>query len=310
MSRQLVSADQDDLVKDLERNYRDRVSNVDLKSKQEIINYEALDESLHRQILALRNEIDNQNMKKNKALQVKKLQFDRELEACKAEKDREINEYTRKLQMAKEKLFSSKQEFEKARISLLQSKSEEESQNLKLRCSVSDLTKEIESIQNKLREVYSRDIHYAKQEIENLQQSYEMSSKKLQQDQFYEARELEFRVESCERTIENLMYDIDALKHEEEIVKEQTDRDISYLKESLLDSNRDVELCEEQTIHLVRGRDEAKDESLMMSKVTGELETALGKEMKINARLNGKLTKLERLVYGKGTRSPSKGRLI
>ena len=312
MSRQLIASDKEtsDMVQELERSYRDRIAAIDFKSKQEIMNYESLDDSLRRQITALREEIDMENIKRNKDIQFKKQKLDQNLDSSRSEKEREANEYSRKLMATKDKLFSNKQEYEKSRSSLLREKSEEENQNLKLRCTVSDLTKEIEMIQSKLREVYNREIHFAKQEIEALKQSYESSSKKLQQDQYYESRELEFRLESSERTIENLLYDIDALKHEEEVVRHQTERDINFLKESLMESNKDVELCEEQTMQLIKGRDDAKEDSLILSKVTGELETSLGKEMKINARLNGKLSKLERLVYGKGTRSPSKSRLI
>ena len=311
MSRQLMYSDKEtgDLVQDLERSYRERISNIDQKSKQELYNYEAIDESLRRQISSLREEIDMRNIKNAKILQSKKTQLEQNLDSSKAEKDRDLNEYTRKLANSKEKFFANKQDYEKNKKSLHREKTEAENENSKLRSIISELTREIEILQGKVREVYNKDIHYAKQEVEGLLVTYESSAKKTHQDHQYESRELEFRLENCERAIENLSYDIESLKQEEESVKRQTDRDISYLRESLLESNKDIEICEGQTVQLLRNRDDAKEDSLMLTKITGELESELGKEMKINTKLSAKLAKLERLVYGKGAKSPSRSRL-
>ncbi|OMJ82538.1 hypothetical protein SteCoe_16770 [Stentor coeruleus] len=311
MSRQLISEDREtsDMVQELERSYRERLANIDYKAKQELTNYEALDESLRRQLSSLREEMEMRGGKSSKVVQSKKSQMDQTLDSIRSEKDKELAEFNRKLTQSKDKYFRLRQDFDKSKNDLFREKSELDSENLKLRGIISDLTKEIEVIQARLREVYQKDIQFSRQEIISLKGKYEASARKLQQEHNYEARELEFRIENYERTIENLMYDIEALKREEEIVKQQTARDISYLRESLTESNKEVERCEEQTVQLLRTRDEAKEDSLMLSKVTGELETELGKEMKINTRLNGKLSKLERLVYGRGTRSPSKNRL-
>ena len=312
MSRQLTSSDQEtnEIIKDLEKSYRERMASIDSKAKKDLYAYEKLDETLRKQILSLREEIDLKSSKNSKSILFKKQQLDQSLSSCKNEKERDLTEISKKLQNVKERFFKNNQEYENKKTELLGEKSDTERENLKLRTLIADLGKETEKVQSRLREVYNKDIHYARQEIESLKDSFVSSFSKIRQDHSYELRELEFRAENYDRTLENLLYDIDALKREDDIVKRQTDRDISYLRDSLMDSNKEVETCEEQTIQLLRLRDEAKEDSLILSKVTGELETDLGREMKVNSRLSGKLAKLERLVYGKVARSPSKSRLI
>lgn len=311
MSRSFVSPekDQNEMVQHLERSYRDRLSEIDLKSRQELAHYEAQEENLRRQLMTLREEIDAKNSRSVKLTVGKKSQLDQSLSSFQMTKEQELQEKNKRLANTKDKFYRIKQEFEANHSKLLAERSEVQGENQRLRNQVADLTHEIEIVQARLRDVYHKEIASSKREIDGLRNSYNSIQHKIQQEHSYESRELEYRIENCDRTIENLLYDIDCIKREESAVKLQTERDINYLRESLQDSTKEVEQCEEQTVNLLRNRDEAKDDSLMLSRLTGELETELGKEMKTNTRLNGKLAKLERLVYGKGTRSPSKNRL-
>jgi chromosome segregation ATPase len=311
MSRSFISPEKEptDMVQSLEHSYRDRLSEIDFKSRQEQNHYESLEESLRRQLMTLREEIDLKLSRSSKISQTKKSQLDQSLSSLQLSRDQDLQEKSKRLSSIKEKFFRQKQDFESSHSKLMLEKSEAENENHRLRSQITDLSREIEITQARIRDVYNKDISNGKREIEGLKNSYSSVQRKVQQEHGYEDRELQYRVENSDRTIENLLYDIESLKREEEAVRAQTDRDIAYLRESLMDSQKEIEHCEEQTVQLLRSRDDAKDESLMLSRVTGELETELGKEMKTNTRLNGKLTKLERLVYGKGARSPSKNRL-
>lgn len=312
MSRSFMSPEKEsnDMVQSLERSYRDRLSEIDFKSRQEQNHYEALEESLRRQLMTLREEIDLKLSRSSKISQSKKSQLDQSLSTLQLSRDQDLQERNKKLAASKEKFYRLKQEFESNYAKLMLEKNEAENENQRLRNQITDLNREIEITQARIRDVYNKDISNCKRDIEGLRNTYTSVQRKVQQEQVYEDREMQYRVENCDRTIENLLYDIETVKREEEAVRSQTDRDIAYLKESLMESNKEIEHCEEQTVQLLRSRDDAKDESLMLSRLTGELETELGKEMKTNTRLNGKFTKLERLVYGKGARSPSRSRLV
>ena len=312
MSRSFISPEKEtnEMVQHLERTYRDRLSEIDMKSRQELTHYESLEDSLRRQLMTLREEIDAKNNRSSKLTSGKKAQLDQTFVSFQLAKEQELQEKNKRLASAKDGFYRIKQEFEANHSKLILERSEAEGENQRLRNQVADLTHEIELVHARLRDVYHKDIASSKREIEGLRTSYSSIQHKVKQEHSYEARELQYRIENCERTIENLLYDIDSIRREESEVKHQTDRDINYLRESLQESTKEIEKCEEQTVQLLRNRDEAKDDSLVLSRLTGELETELGKEMKVNTRLTGKLTKLERLVYGKGTRSPSKNRIV
>lgn len=291
-----------DYINQLETKSEAQISNYKHRLKELEHSHEAQVDFLRNQIAKYRDQIDMEQTAHLKDLERLKIRLEEKVLARKSEKQSLIESYYEDLTQLKNKLQKENQNYNSANQSFLLMKAEQEAEVENLNSCLETLLQKLNHLKEQSETISKNQIQTLEAQLESLKSNYSLETSQLKKEHQQQKTNIENKLQGKETLIDNLEYEVTQLRKCLTKKQREGDQKLNYLKQSLSESQVHLKSHEEQVNQIVWAREGTLQEAATLSQETKRLETKLEKQRKFNCRLKDKIAKLEKLVYGKGTK--------
>mmetsp|Transcript_1878 Transcript_1878/g.4044 ORF Transcript_1878/g.4044 Transcript_1878/m.4044 type:complete len:370 (+) Transcript_1878:7550-8659(+) len=291
-----------DFVNQLEKQHDSAMSTLYDKVRIQEDNHARVTESLHKQIAALREQVEISGQAHYKEVRRLKEDFETKLLEAIREKDSTEHNLRSRLQELSQALEGERSKASHYKHELIATKGSSTDEITKLQNQLRSLQAESERAKKLHFDSAKRDHETIERERQAARTEKETLIEEFKRQYDAQVTELKLRLESKDALLINLEQELNDARRQLSSRSESSARDLVTLQETLRSTRKVLEIQEQDLERLKRDREESRKESKLMSKEGAVLEHELALTRRENQELKGQNKRMQKIVYGRSPR--------